>query len=349
MQVLYVEPPFSPLHLAGGLRRGRKRSRKPRPSGEINISLLSPFTLLPHQNQPLLRSRFVLANWMRFATPGVRSALISTAFYNPSLIICGTALYSALALSMPAKVRAYRLADDERLFASSSHALIDQAKAHAAQFDVVLATTTLLAASAEALGVKRIVQLPNGVDPKRFLASIADRPPDDLARIPAPRIIYAGATETWFDWQTLTQAATELPSANVVILNTSGAMPTNLPGNIHILGRKPHDALANYMTHCDAGIIPFRLESNAAAIAAIDPIKLWEYLACGLPVVASNQLDLVPRPGSIWHYKDGSGFVECLKAALIRGRRANGIADIEGRTWTQIVAKALENIFEDKD
>jgi glycosyltransferase involved in cell wall biosynthesis len=346
-KVLYVEPPFSPLHLAAGLGRGRVVSTKPRPSGEDGISLLSPFTLAPHQNQPLLRSRFLLDYWTRLSVPRLSSAIRGTPFEHPSLTICGSALYCAQALSLDANIRGYRMADDERLFASSSQAMLSQIKTCLPMFDVIFATTALLADSARSQGARRVVALPNGVDPKRFLAKCSQRPPEDLASISTPRVIYAGATEAWFGWDVLTNAAKILPLVNFVILSTSKVSKPDLPANIHLLGRKPHGEVANYMAHCDAGILPFQMKDNAAAIAAIDPIKLWEYLACGLPAIASNDLDLPKMAGALWRYGTVEEFVQSLNAALARGRRADGLSDIQNRQWSSILAQALDDLAEE--
>src|SRR5688572_22818603 len=66
-QVLYVEPYFSPLHLAGGRRRGRVLGRRFRTTDEAGVAVLSPFTVVPHVHLPLLRSPLTLHLARRFS------------------------------------------------------------------------------------------------------------------------------------------------------------------------------------------------------------------------------------------------------------------------------------------
>jgi glycosyltransferase involved in cell wall biosynthesis len=203
----------------------------------------------------------------------------------------------------------------------------------------------LLTEAAHARGARRVVNLPNGVDPRRFLSSYNTRPPD-IAGIPSPKVIYAGSVESWFDWESVCSAARSLSNVSFVILGSTTLVPADLPSNVHLLGLKPHHELAGFMAQADAAIIPFKELSASRAVAAIDPIKLWEYLVCGLPVVASSALELPDMPGLVWRYGSRGEFVDGLRAALARGRKPDGEANICGRTWKDIVIKALSEVFE---
>ena len=48
----------------------------------------------------------------------------------------------------------------------------------------------------------------------------------------------------------------------------------------------PHRDLPAYLWNADVGIIPFDAVSHAALVNSINPLKLYEYMACGLPVVS---------------------------------------------------------------
>ena len=47
----------------------------------------------------------------------------------------------------------------------------------------------------------------------------------------------------------------------------------------------PHQRLARTLAAFDVGLIPFK---RTAEIDAVNPVKLYEYLAAGLPVLASD-------------------------------------------------------------
>jgi len=54
--------------------------------------------------------------------------------------------------------------------------------------------------------------------------------------------------------------------------------------NVHVLGGRPYEELPAYCRGFDVGLIPFRMNRLTRAV---NPIKLREYLAAGLPVVSA--------------------------------------------------------------
>ncbi|MGE5454713.1 MAG: glycosyltransferase, partial [Methylocystaceae bacterium] len=83
--------------------------------------------------------------------------------------------------------------------------------------------------------------------------------------------------------------------------------------NIYWLGHKPYTQLAAYLTHFDVGIIPFR---NSSMTQAVNPIKMWEYLAAGIPVV-STELPETKGYGQLVLTADNrSKFVSHIELAL---------------------------------
>ena len=82
---------------------------------------------------------------------------------------------------------------------------------------------------------------------------------------------------------------------------------------MHLLGRRPYDSLPGYCRAFDVGVIPFRM--NALTVR-VNPIKLREYLAAGLPVV-STPLPEVARYRALVHLADSPKmFVEEIERAL---------------------------------
>lgn len=340
-RVLFVEPPFSPLHLTAGRRRGRKISRSIRPSGEAGISLFSPFTLLPHANLPILRHRFFLDHWARFAVPGIASALRGTVFASPALVLSGSSLFSRIAFSMDG-VRAYRFADDESLFSTVSPAMRERTKQDMPKFDLVFATTRILSETALSEGARKVVSLPNGIDLGRFLPAGPRAVPPDIESIPRPRAIYIGSTAAWFDWQTLEAGAKALPHVSFVMLSDTRIAPATLPPNVHLLGWKRHEQVADYLLQSDVGIIPFKADDNRNAIAAIDPLKLWEYLGAGLPVVVTADISSPELPDVVFAYRHAGGFAAAIDSALSAGRSPPGETIAADRSWRAILDRALD-------
>ncbi|HEY9285517.1 MAG TPA: glycosyltransferase, partial [Pyrinomonadaceae bacterium] len=87
--------------------------------------------------------------------------------------------------------------------------------------------------------------------------------------------------------------------------------------NVRLLGAVPHEDVARYMVRFDVGVLPYSINPFTAGIM---PIKLKEYLAAGLPVVATP-LPEVRRfaeryPDLVRFASDPEGFVAALRAAL---------------------------------
>jgi glycosyltransferase involved in cell wall biosynthesis len=338
-QVLFVEPPFSPLHVMARRRRGRVMALELRQSGEENISLFSPFSLLPYLKFPGLGSGLVLKLWPRFVVNRLGAAIKRTPFEHPGLLVCGASLFSPIVFDMKADVRAFRLADDERLFDAVPASMRAQTMRDLARYDVVFTTSTPLAHIAKVNGARNVVRLPNGVDTARFSAK---HPlPDDLAALPSPRVIYVGALENWFDWKALAHAAAAMPQVSFAVIGEGTEIPGVLPVNVRLLGVRPHSDISAYLAHCDVGIIPFRQDRGMTGLHAVDPIKLWEYLASGLPVVASGNLALPSLPASIQTYRTQNQFAAAVRAALAAGRQPVS-EEVQQRSWAKIVENALK-------
>lgn len=143
------------------------------------------------------------------------------------------------------------------------------------------------------LGTKRTVNpntflSPHGVDSKHFAR--ARQPggvPNDIAELKGPIIGYFGLLERWIDFELLDWLAAERPGWQFVMIGRVAIPAAELPArsNLHFLGKKSYDELPDYGRRFDAAIIPSRLDHQFAQHAS--PLKLREYLAMGVPVVAS--------------------------------------------------------------
>ena len=131
-----------------------------------------------------------------------------------------------------------------------------------------------------------MVRLPNGVDAENFARPRPE--PEDIAGLARPRVVYVGALEYWFDVELLERCALARPDVPFVVI---GPRPDGLPAslatlrNVHLIGPRPYAEIPAYLQHCDVGIVPFRRD---ALVDSIHPIKVYEYLAAGLRVVATR-------------------------------------------------------------
>jgi hypothetical protein len=119
---------------------------------------------------------------------------------------------------------------------------------------------------------------------------------------------------------------------------TTDLTPVRELKNVHLLGQQPYSRLPAYCRGFDVGIIPFRW--NELTLRA-NPLKLREYLAAGLPVVATR-LPEVARYQHLVHLADGPhGFLRGIEAALQERSESHAHRRIEAmhaESWTARVA-----------
>jgi glycosyltransferase involved in cell wall biosynthesis len=147
-----------------------------------------------------------------------------------------------------------------------------------------------LVATARALVVSkrprsgRAYYLPQGVNFEHFAAARAV--PPDLAQLPRPIIGFAGGLATPVDLPLLRRLSEANPRGSVVLI---GPVHVDLSAirapNVHVLGPRPYRDLPAYVQAFDVGIIPYVLNEHTVAV---DPLKLLEYLAAGIPVVTTD-------------------------------------------------------------
>jgi glycosyltransferase involved in cell wall biosynthesis len=298
-------------YFAEGWRRGVVQP-------EPNLSVYTPFSWLPFINAPLLRSRFVAEHSLLLTYPNLRQLLKGHQFDHPDVLwMTNPRCYSILKIVRPRLV-VYRMADDIGAFPTEPAVSGQLEEALCRRADIVVATAARLVDKAKQWS-NNVYHLPNGVDFDFFTAPGLEVPVD-LATIPHPRVLYIGAIDSWFDFDTLDLAARRLQQFSFVLIGpVTGGQPvsqklaalTQLP-NVHVLGSRPFDQVRNYMRHADIGVIPFL--SNQLT-HSISPIKLFEYLASGLAVVARRLQETERVAAPVGLYETADEFVEQLQMA----------------------------------
>jgi len=161
--------------------------------------------------------------------------------------------------------------------------------------------------------------IPNGVDFDAFAAAAAE--PDDLRAIPRPRIGYVGHVKEQLDFALLARLARARPGWQFVFLGPVRDRPdvraalaplVALP-NCHLLGARPTAALPGYVQALDVATMCYVEDGYTRYIS---PLKLYEYLATGRPVVATPIRSLRPLGGLIHLARGEAEWLEALEASL---------------------------------
>jgi glycosyltransferase involved in cell wall biosynthesis len=127
--------------------------------------------------------------------------------------------------------------------------------------------------------------LTHGVDATLFTAPPAREHPA-LAAVPRPRVGYFGSFDQRSDVELLRSVALALPEVSFVVTGpVQGRFPAlkSLP-NFHFTGPVPYRELPEVVGGWRACLLPYRVNNLTVNI---NPLKLKEYLASGLPVVAT--------------------------------------------------------------
>jgi glycosyltransferase involved in cell wall biosynthesis len=153
------------------------------------------------------------------------------------------------------------------------------------------ATSPVLAARIREARDRDVILVPNGVEYERFATPVHHPRPADLPSPGRPVVGYVGSVYPWIDFDLLSDAAEKLAGMEFVIigrehpdvlrqLNELRRFP-----NVRVLGMKPYAEIPAYLSHIDAGIIPFR---TTRLTEGVNPVKLYEYSAAGVTTVATD-------------------------------------------------------------
>ncbi|HET9794205.1 MAG TPA: glycosyltransferase [Thermoanaerobaculia bacterium] len=131
-----------------------------------------------------------------------------------------------------------------------------------------------------------------------------------------PVVGYYGAIAEWFDADLLADVAERRPDWDFVLVgSTYGADVRRLSRLPHVslVGEKPYAEIPRWLAGFDVAVIPFR---RTPLTEATDPVKAYEILAAGKPLVAVPLPELEPLGSRIRRAEDAQGFVREIAAAL---------------------------------
>lgn len=207
--------------------------------------------------------------------------------------------------------------------------------------DLVFAVSPTLAADKRALN-PRTVLVPNGVDTALYRPAHACGPACAAVRtLPRPVLAYTGNVSYKVDLGLLANLADAFPQGTVLLVGPVSGIddPVALDAlrrrsNVVFLGKRSASELPALLGHADVALIPFIREPWF--VRAAQPLKTFEYLACGLPVVSTPLDNLAPLGDLVATGDDVAAFVGQVRAALAEDgpeRRARRVAAAQAHGW----------------
>ena len=219
--------------------------------------------------------------------------------------------------------------------------------------DLVFVTSPALFASKSALH-PHVVLAPNGVDYALFSdPSLNGKRPTAMADIPGPIVGYIGAINEKLDLNLMLYSARRHPEWSFVFVGPVmiRRQETQLKAlqqlaNVYFLGQKPYESLPQYMRACDVCTIPYFRNEWTRNISSL---KLYEYLANGAPIVATD----FPAAHAFAEYihiaNEAPAFEAAIEQALHEAspalrQRLRSVA--QQHTWEQRLEAMSEAIIE---
>jgi teichuronic acid biosynthesis glycosyltransferase TuaH len=187
----------------------------------------------------------------------------------------------------------------------------------------------------------------NGVDAAPFLRAKRGEPlRADMEAIVArqnPIIGYYGSLAAWLDCDLLKTLARERPDYEIVLigpdLDGTALRFHDVPPNLNILPGMDYTDLPRHAIWFDVGLIPFVLN---AITRATSPLKLYEYLALGLPVVSSPMPEC-RRQNGVWIGETPADFIAKVDTALaLRDdpqHKQRCVLEAQNQSWTARAAQ----------
>jgi glycosyltransferase involved in cell wall biosynthesis len=251
--------------------------------------------------------------------------------------------------AMPRRLLVYHCVDRWSAFEDYDAELMERSEADLCRSaDLIFASAEDLAARCRQYN-SHVHYVPHGVDFAHFATALEPQQlPDDLREIPEPRVGFFGLIHEWVDLELIAQLAERVPYSFVLIgdAKTKLERVQGLP-NVYHLGRRPYAMLPDYCRGFQAAIVPFR---QSELTQSVNPIKLREYAAAGLPVV-STDLPEVRKCGDIAVCAaDVDSWVAAVREVVARGgdetERRKQSERVRAQDWSVIAAQVADLVSE---
>lgn len=282
-RVLYVDPPVTYLSpFKNPSLRGQAVDRLSQVDERIYV--YTPPVFLPFGN--IYRSINRLNQ--RILSAGLRR-IYGKLGWEPTL--CWTYLPNTVDLGLPGEpFLIYDCADEHAAFPG----LIRKETVHRMERELFRRAGLSLTSAGELFQRKKeqapkLLMVPNGAALEHFRSALDPGlpVPPDLDSLPRPVIGYIGAVSPWLDQDLLAAAARAHPDWTLVVIGPADTDTSALAAfpNIRLLGHRDYRLLPSYLKGFDATVIPFRINELTRGV---NPVKLYEYLAAGKPVVSTG-------------------------------------------------------------
>jgi glycosyltransferase involved in cell wall biosynthesis len=220
---------------------------------------------------------------------------------------------------------------------------------------------------------ERVTVLPNAVDPQLFAAGgsemgAAVRAKHDLGS--AVVVGFVGSLKPWHGVDLLLEGVARLADRELRLLVVGDgpegetlrarALAPDLAGRVVFTGAVPHAQIGAYLAATDIAVAPYRAPMGEDSAFYFSPLKVFEYMAAGRPVVAPRLGQIVEiiehgRQGLLYSPDDpgelAAHLLELARNPALRAQMGRAGAELVSQRYTwrgnaQRLAELVEGLRE---
>jgi glycosyltransferase involved in cell wall biosynthesis len=344
--ILYIEPSFWKAK-ALKIINYVSRIRVPR-NDNIIVKSIPTFPLVDDLRRFQTLNDWLIVNFMLH--------FIKKASFKEAVLILYHPRFSCVLGRMGESLSCYDVIDEKFEFEEVPQRLKRHHTFLIENVDLITVSSTALHMAILSLRDQDVFLIGNGADIRHFRRATTElKIPDDIVRIGKQPILgYLGAIGEWFDFSLLESILKTYPKVNVVLVGWAfnkqrlriDKLCRAFP-NLHFLGRRSYEDLPRYVKAFAVCIIPFRLYKLTEAI---NPTKVYEYMAAGKPVISTALPELNRWKELIYIANNSAEFLDFIETALKVNHDSKKISQaVSNEDWQYKVKEFLHIIESYKD
>ncbi|GKU27268.1 glycosyl transferase [Clostridium folliculivorans] len=194
----------------------------------------------------------------------------------------------------------------------------------------------------------KINMINNGVDLSNFDVDKITPLTEGIVNKNKKSIGYIGTVSHWFDFQLIKNMAVKYVDIDFYII---GPVENNVAidsisniSNIKILGTKPYDMVPSLIDSFDITIMPFVLND---VVKSVNPVKVYEYLALGKPVITTDYSETKKFGDLIYTYNSEKEFEDSMLQAFKENEefKLKRIAFAKNNSWSSRVRDFIKFVY----
>ena len=314
-----------------------------------NLSILTPYPRLPYRNH------FQWIGWLnqKLLLAKIRRATKKLNFVHPLL---WTFLHQTANMigKLDESVAIYHCVDDWSVLLPMA-GMGEPKRIRKDEKKLISCVDVVFRVSAKLLDYfkipnTKVFDIPNGVDIDLFNPEcyLDESLQDDMKNLPRPILGFSGSIGKWVDVELLIQVSRRYEEVSIVIIGLNEKNPNihklQHLKNVHFLGMKSREEVPQYISGFDVCLMPFNRTEVGKGLV---PLKMFEYLALGKPVVATSSEVLEQFEEVLYLADDNDAFVQGIENAMVDHDRKNSVSRREWvlkYSWKNRVSEYLKVI-----